>query len=81
MQKLTKKYELLVEDTVVNHGDIIHIDGERRRKFMFMYRVINEDSGVEWIDCIELMKGNDGPFRSFRPDKVRPMKGSKRGKG
>lgn len=79
MQELIKKHEVLVQGEVVNKGDLVYVEGERRRKFMFMNLVINPETGKEWVDLIELMKGNDGPFRSFRPEKLRLMKGGKRG--
>ena len=77
MQSLVKREELLADGGVVNRGDIIHIDGQKRQKFRFMYHVTNPESGVEWVDCIEMMKGSDGPWRSFRPEKVRLMRGKK----
>jgi hypothetical protein len=77
MESLIKRQELLVDGGVVNHADIVLIDGQKRQKFVFMYHVINPESGVEWVDCIEMVKGSDGPWRSFRPEKVRIMKGKK----
>lgn len=74
MKSLVKRQELLADGVVVNHGDQIRIDGEGRTKFIFMYHTTNPDSGVEWVDCIEMMRGSDGPWRSFRPEKVRVAK-------
>lgn len=79
MIKLIKKYEMFVEEQVVLKGDMIRINTQPRKRFMFMCTVTNPENGVQWIDCIELMKGGDGPFRSFRPEQVRLPKGKKRG--
>jgi len=69
---------MLIGEVAVAKGDMIKIDGERG-KFMFLYHVTNNDNGVEWIDTIEMMRGGDGPWRSFKPGRARIMKGRKRG--
>ena len=64
---------------VISNGDIIRINGEVGKRFMFIKHVINNDNGAEWIDCNEIWKGSPGMFRSFRPDRIRVM-GGKKGK-
>lgn len=72
MLDYTRKSELLLIDgSLVTSGDVIGIDGERRRRFLFLEFVVNNENGAQWVNTIELMKGNDGPFRSFRPERVR----------
>lgn len=72
MLDYTRKNELLLTDgNVIQSGDIIRIDGERKRRFLFLEYVVNNENGAQWVNTIELMKGNDGPFRSFRPERVR----------
>ncbi len=62
---------------LVQNGDIIRIDHEQGTRFMFLCHVVNHDNGAEWIDCNEIHKGAVGMFRSFKPDRIRPIGGRK----
>ena len=64
---------------VISSGDIIRINGEVGKRFMFIKHVINNDNNAEWIDCSEIWKGAPGMFRSFRPHAIRTI-GGKKGK-
>ena len=61
-------------------GEIVKISGEYGGIFRFDFLVTNEDTGVQWIDCRELHKGQIGQFRSFYLDRVKkvPTKRKKR---
>jgi hypothetical protein len=57
--------EILVDGFTIQSGDLIKIRGQYGSVFIFQELVTNIDTGVQWIDCIQLEKGQPGPFRSF----------------
>ena len=61
-----------------NSGDVVRIDGEHGTRFIFLYFVVNMENGKEWIDCIEMQKGQYGPYRSFNKDRLRWIPPKKR---
>lgn len=61
----------------LSSGDIIRIDGEQGKRFLFTQHVYNHDNDKEWIDCHEIWKGAPGMTRSFRPHRIRTMSGKK----
>lgn len=71
--------EFTVGNRVICDGDIIRIDGEQGKRFIFNQHVYNNDNDKEWIDCNEIWKGAPAMFRSFRPDRIRAI-GGKKGK-
>jgi len=64
---------------LVENGDIIRIDQEQGKRFIFSQYVYNHDNDAEWIDCNEIWKGAPGMLRSFRPHRIRAI-GGKKGK-
>lgn len=68
-----------VDGFEIKSGDIIKIKGQYGSKFIFQSLVTNRETGVQWIDCIELDRGQPGPFRSFYPEYVKRI--PKRRKG
>lgn len=68
-----------VDGFTIESGDIIKIKGQYGSRFIFQALVSNRETGVQWIDCIELDKGQPGPFRSFYPEYVKRI--PKRRKG
>jgi hypothetical protein len=58
--------------------EIIRIDGEQGMRFMFLQHVVNPANDKEWIDVNEIHKGALGMFRSFRPDRIRPVAAKKK---
>jgi hypothetical protein len=58
---------------VIEKDEVIKIHGEWGGKFKFQEHVVRVDTGVEWIDCFQLEKGILCGWRSFRPDKIKPM--------
>jgi hypothetical protein len=58
---------------VIESGEIIKINGEWGGKFKFIEHVVRTDSGIEWIDCFEVVKGVSSGWRSFRPERIKPM--------
>ena len=63
---------------VIEKDEIIKISGEHGRKFKFKQHVTRTDTGVEWIDCIQMEKGVSAGFRSFRPNRIKPLPKSRR---
>lgn len=59
---------LVIEGFSIQSGEIIKIKGQYGSKFIFQSLTTNRETGVQWIDCIELDKGEPGAFRSFYPE-------------
>jgi hypothetical protein len=68
-----------IDGFIIESGDIIKIKGQYGSKFIFQGLITNRETGVQWVDCIELDKGQPGPFRSFYPQDVKRI--PKRRKG
>lgn len=62
----------------IEHGEIIKISGEYGSKFKFLEHVVNTENGAEWIDCFELRNGVNSGWRSFRPDRIKPLPKTRR---
>jgi len=77
--KFERSYELQVGNRTILSGEIIKINGEHGAKFKFISLVTNKETGVTWIDCFELDKNTASAWRSFKPDRIKPMP-IKRGK-
>lgn len=58
---------------VIENGEIIKIYGEHGSKFRFLEHVINTENGAEWVDCFQLQNGLNAGWRSFRPDRIKPL--------
>lgn len=58
---------------IIEKDEIIKIKGEHGGKFKFLEHVTRTDSGIEWIDCFELRGGVLCGWRSFYPDRIKPM--------
>ena len=63
---------------VIEQNEVIKISGEHGRKFKFKSHVTRSDSGVEWINCIQLERGVSAGWRSFRPNRIKPLPKSRR---
>lgn len=66
-------YILPENGRVIEKDEVIKISGEHGRKFVFKQHVTRTDTGVEWIDCIQLEKGVSAGWRFFRPDRIKPL--------
>lgn len=83
-KKYTGKDPFIREDTmtvdnkVVVKGDLIKIKGVYATEFKFLNLVTNPENGVQWVDCIQMYKGLGCGFRSFYPDRVKPIVKRKR---
>jgi hypothetical protein len=61
----------LPDGKIVQQGDLFKVSGEYGLKFKFWEYVVNAETGIEWVDCYEMFRGQAGAFRSFRPDKIK----------
>ena len=77
--KFERSYELQVGNRTILSGEIIKINGEHGAKFKFISLITNKETGVTWIDCFELDRNTASAWRSFKPDRIKPMP-IKRGK-
>ncbi len=69
--KFAREYSLEIDGFVINRGDIIKIRGEHGVQFKFDSLVTNTLTGVQWIDCFEVHRGQSGTYRSFRAEKIK----------
>ena len=58
---------------IIEKDEVIKIVGEHGGKFKFVEHVTRTDTGAEWIDCFELRGGILCGWRSFYPDRIKPM--------
>jgi hypothetical protein len=63
---------------VIEQDEVIKISGEHGRKFRFKSHVTRTDTGIEWIECIQLEKSVSAGWRFFRPDRIKPLPKSRR---
>jgi hypothetical protein len=63
---------------VIEQDEVIKISGEHGRKFRFKSHVVRTDTGVEWIECIQLEKSVSAGWRFFRPERIKPLPKSRR---
>ncbi len=68
-----REEQLSINNIPVVRGDLIKIKGVYATQFKFLYLVTNPANGVQWIDCIEMHKGIGCGFRSFYPERVKPI--------
>ena len=71
-------YYTMPDGRVIEQGETIKIHGEWGSKFKFHNHVLRTDSGIEWIDCFELRGGILSGWRSFYPEKIKPLPKSRR---
>ena len=69
--KFHREPTVIVDGFEVNSGDTIKIHGEHGLKFKFHSLVTNTETGIKWIDCLELQKGQAGALRSFYVERVK----------
>lgn len=63
----------LPDGRVIEKDEMIKIEGEWGGRFKFQEHVVRTDTGVEWIDCFETQKGMLCGWRSFKPERIKPM--------
>lgn len=71
-------YYTMPDGRIIEKDEIIKIKGEHGGKFKFLEHVTRTDSGIEWIDCFELRGGVLCGWRSFYPDRIKPLPKNRR---
>jgi hypothetical protein len=77
--KFHRESSVEVGGFIINAGDIIKIQGEYGVKFKFNALVTNTETGVKWVDCLQLDRGVACGWRSFYPDRIKriPIRGKR----
>ena len=77
--KFQRDFSLTIDGFEIAQGDIFKVRGEYGSKFKFYSVTTNTDTGVSWIDCFEIQRGQVGAFRSFKPDRIKrvPQRGKR----
>lgn len=63
----------------INAGDLIKVKGEYGSKFKVRGLTTNTETGAQWVDCFELIRGVPSQFRAFKLDRVKriPQRGKR----
>jgi hypothetical protein len=69
--KFSRQSVIEIDGFEIEKGDLIKIRGEYGGRFKFDSLVTNTETGVQWIDCFEVFRGQVGCWRSFRVDKIK----------
>ena len=77
--KFFREPEISIDGFTISHGDMFKVKGEYGNKFKFVGFVTNLETGAQWVDCFEVVRGQVGAFRSFRSDRIKriPQKGKR----
>jgi hypothetical protein len=77
--KFLRSPEISIDGFVISHGDLFKIKGEYGIKFKFVGHITNLETGSEWVDCFEIVRGQVGALRSFKSDRIKriPQKGKR----
>jgi hypothetical protein len=72
--KFSREYEaILPNGKTIVAGELIKIMGEYGNTFTFTSLTTNVKTGVSWIECREMYKGQIGAFRAFYIDRVKKL--------
>lgn len=63
---------------VIEAGDIIKIQGEYGCRFKVRGLTTNTETGAQWVDTFEMIKGTPAAYRAFKIERVKRV--PKRGK-
>jgi hypothetical protein len=77
--KFLREPETSVDGFVIGQGDLFKVKGEYGSKFKFDSLVTNIETGEQWVDCFEVIRGQSGALRSFKSDRIKriPQKGKR----
>ena len=72
--EFSREYEaVLPNGKKIIAGEIIKITGEYGTRFRFDSLTTNVATGVFWVECRELYKGQIGAFRAFYIERVKKL--------
>ena len=69
--KFSREFSIEIDGFTIERGELIKIRGEYGVQFKFHSFVTNTETGVQWIDCFEVHRGQVGTYRSFRLDRIK----------
>jgi hypothetical protein len=77
--KFLREPEISVDGFVISQGDLFKVKGEYGSKFKFSGLITNLETGSQWVDCFEIVRGQVGALRSFKSDRIKriPQKGKR----
>jgi hypothetical protein len=77
--KFFREPKIDVDGFTIYYGDLFKVKGQYGIKFKFSGLVTNLETGAQWVDCFEIVRGQIGALRSFKPDKIKriPQKGKR----
>jgi hypothetical protein len=77
--KFLREPEISVDGFTINQGDLFKVKGEYGSKFKFLGLITNLETGSQWVDCFEVVRGQVGSLRSFKSDRIKriPQKGKR----
>ena len=77
--KFLRKPEISVDGFTISQGDLFKVKGEYGNKFKFLGHITNLETGSQWVDCFEIVRGQVGALRSFKSDRIKriPQKGKR----
>jgi hypothetical protein len=77
--KFLRNPEISVDGFTISQGDLFKVKGEYGNKFKFVGLITNLETGSQWVDCFEVVRGQVGALRSFKSDRIKriPQKGKR----
>jgi hypothetical protein len=77
--KFLREPEISLDGFTISYGDLFKVKGEYGNKFKFLGLVTNLETGAQWVDCFEVVRGQVGALRSFKSDRIKriPQKGKR----
>ena len=69
----TTDHYVMPNGRIIEQGEIIKIQGIWGSKFKFHNYVVRTDTGIDWIDCFQLVGDQVSVWRSFRTDRIKPI--------
>lgn len=75
--RFLREPEISIDGFIIGQGDMFKVKGEYGGVFKFSGLVTNLDTGAQWVDCFEIIRGQVAAFRSFKSDRIKrvPKKG------
>lgn len=77
--RFLREPEISIDGFVISQGDLFKVKGEYGVKFRFSGLITNIETGAQWVDCFEVVRGQVGALRSFKSDRIKriPQKGKR----
>ena len=77
--KFLRNPEISIDGFTISQGDLFKVKGEYGNKFKFLGLITNLETGSQWVDCFEVVRGQVGALRSFKSDRIKriPQKGKR----